>query len=106
MSDPTFGVRATTVGEKADVRVVGDLDVATAPELLQRLSDMLSDGIQVMTLDLSELEFVDSSGLSALVRALECQREKGGDVVLKAPSPSTRRVLEITGLLQVFTVIP
>ncbi len=52
------------------------------------------------------LEFVDCHGLGVLVRALKCTREGGGDMYLAAPQRQVRWVLEITGLIKVFSVYP
>ena len=57
-----------------------------------------------MTVDLSELAFVDSTGLSVLITGLKRLREAGGDMALRSPQPGTRRVLEITGLTEVFSI--
>ncbi len=57
-----------------------------------------------MVLDLSELRFIDSSGLNHLVKALKRQRERGGEVVLHAPSAQTLRVLDLVGLTTLFTI--
>jgi len=54
--------------------------------------------------NLADLDFIDSTGLSALVDGLERQRELGGDLTLHSPSPSIMRVLEITGLKSVFVL--
>ncbi len=53
---------------------------------------------------MSDLEFIDSTGLHQLVIALERQREAGGDVVLRSPRPHVMRVLAIAGLSGVFDV--
>jgi anti-sigma B factor antagonist len=56
-------------------------------------------------LDLSQLGFVDSTGLSEFVAALKHCRERDGDVVLRSPTPTATRVLNISGLDQVFTIV-
>lgn len=58
-----------------------------------------------MTVDLSDVGFIDSTGMGALVDGLKRMREAGGGMVLRSPGPSTRKVLEITGLDQVFRII-
>ena len=85
-------------------RLVGELDLFTAPGLHERLSTLFDEGVRTLTLDLSELEFIDSTGLAELVVALKRHREGGGDVVLRCPRPSTAKVLEISGLDRVFVV--
>jgi anti-sigma B factor antagonist len=50
------------------------------------------------------MDFIDSSGLGVFVGALKRIRERSGDLELRGLQPSTRKVLEITGLTQVFTI--
>ncbi len=86
------------------IELLGELDMSTAPQLREQLLRVVSDGATLVTVDLSELAFVDSTGLSVLITGLKRLREKGGDMALRSPSPGTRRVLEITGLTEVFPI--
>ena len=97
-----FSVAVTTVGGGATVRVTGDLDCYTAPQLRAALLALVEDGTQQVTLDIGGTQFVDSTGLSVLVGGLKRFREQGGNMVLKAPTPATRKLFEITGLHTVF----
>lgn len=94
----TFDVVVVRTGRAAVVQVQGELDLSTAPRLRQELVTLADDGVLDVTVDLADIGFIDSSGLSALVAAHRRLREQGGDLGLRAPSPSTRKVLEITGL--------
>jgi anti-sigma B factor antagonist len=93
-----FRVSAETGGEGALVRLSGELDIATAPHLEDELNGLLDRGVRHVTLDLAELSFMDSKGLHALVRARERLAGRQGDLVVQAPSPNARRILEISGL--------
>lgn len=86
------------------IHLVGELDMSTAPQLREELLQLASDGAQTVTVDLSELEFIDSTGLSVLITGLKRLRQGGGDMALRSPTPGTRRVLEITGLTEVFPI--
>lgn len=97
-------VTITQAGTAAVVRLSGDLDVATAPGLWEQLLGLSGQGVRAVTLDLAELDFIDSSGLSVLVAASKHLRERDGDLMLLSPKPSTRKVLEITGLTDVFAI--
>jgi anti-sigma B factor antagonist len=80
------------------VHIDGELDPHTAP-LLQREIDALVDaGTPTIVLDLSRLDFVDSSGLRVLIRAHQHALSNGGRFVLRNPSATALRLLEITGL--------
>lgn len=87
-----------------EVWLRGELDMATAPELRDELGQLASEDPAPVTIDLSDLTFIDSTGLSVLVGALKLLRQQGGDMVLRSPGPGTRKVLEITGLTEVFTI--
>lgn len=86
------------------IHLLGELDMSTAPRLREELLRLASDGATQVTVDLSGLAFVDSTGLSVLITGLKRLREAGGDMALRSPQPSTRRVLEITGLTEVFAI--
>ncbi|MFF5505031.1 STAS domain-containing protein [Streptomyces roseolus] len=82
----------------AVLTVGGELDMETAAGLEDRLSEQFGQGRRRLVLDLSALDFMDSSGLNVLIRAVNEVRESGGDLYLAAPTPPVRRILEITGV--------
>jgi len=75
-----------------EVWVSGELDMATAPLLRDRLADM---GRQPVTVDLSALTFIESAGLSVLARR---HRDVDGGLVLRGVGPAQMRVFAVTGL--------
>lgn len=87
-----------------EVRLLGELDMSTAPQLREELLRVIAGGARMVTVDLSELAFVDSTGLSVLITGLKRLRQQGGEMALRSPNPGTRRVLEITGLTEVFPI--
>jgi anti-sigma B factor antagonist len=96
---------AVTAGESvATVRISGDLDCYTSPQLRSVLVDLVEDGARHLTLDLGETQFVDSTGLSVLVGGLRRVRDHGGTMVVRSPTEATRELFEITGLKSVFDV--
>ncbi|MFJ9576446.1 STAS domain-containing protein [Streptomyces sp. NPDC101191] len=78
--------------------VEGELDMETADLLGAHLTEQLRQGRRRLVLDLSALDFMDSSGLNVLIRAVQKARDVGGDLYLAAPTPAVRRILEITGV--------
>ena len=87
------------------VRVVGEVDLASAPLLREALVDLIDgQGILSLRLDLAHLTFIDSTGIGVLVRALRAIRNKGGDLTVTNCRPSTVRILEIAGLSEIFGI--
>ncbi|MHB8507001.1 MAG: STAS domain-containing protein, partial [Acidimicrobiales bacterium] len=80
----------------------GELALETAPALRHRLHDALAEGTTQLVIDLGGLTFIDSTGITVLVDSLKQAQRLGGSMVLRHPTPATRRVLEITGLLGLF----
>lgn len=83
--------------------VRGELDMNTAPELDRRLEDPLASGDASIMLDLSECEFIDSTGIALIVRAWQrLDRDGGGEgrgrLVLYCINHQVRRLLKITGV--------
>jgi anti-sigma B factor antagonist len=74
-------------------RLVGELDLSSAPALTDALSELETDGSVV--LDLQELTFIDSSGIHAIFTQAAARE---GKLVLANPSPEIVRTLEIMGI--------
>jgi len=80
------------------------LDAEVAGELRNTLIDLIDEGARKLVLDLPAVDFIDSSGLGALVSALKRlkQADPSGDIRLADVQPSVRAVLEIIRLHRVF----
>jgi anti-anti-sigma factor len=92
--------------DHAVVALCGELDLFDAPAVATHLIAAVAAYGPSIIVDLAGLKFIDSCGLEVLVRALRWTREGGGDMFLAAPQQQARRVLEITGLIDVFSVYP
>jgi anti-anti-sigma factor len=88
----------------AEVGVRGEVDIHTCAELERTLTTLADKGVHVITLDLGEVAFIDSSGLRALVVGHKALQDHGGSLVVANPSSSTARLLEVTGLDGLFDV--
>jgi anti-anti-sigma factor len=99
LSDGEFGGYAV-------VTLRGELDLAAVPAVESHLIAAVAAYGPSIIVDLTGLEFIDARGLGVLVRVLKWTRERGGDVSLAAPQRQVRWVLEITGLIAVFSVYP
>jgi anti-sigma B factor antagonist len=100
-----FGVSiARTLGTVV-VRVTGELDATTAPDLRAALTDLIEgQGNLSVVLDASDLWFVDSAGLGVLIGAARRLHAVGGDFTISAPKPAITKVLEVTGADALFTI--
>jgi len=84
------------------VKIAGEVDISNTKRLGAVLEPMSSDPRLRVVFDLSELQFIDSSGLALLLAV--AQRVES--VALRSPSPVVRRIIEITGLGDVLPVEP
>ena len=90
----------------AVVALCGELDLLDASDVASHLIAAVAAYGPSIIVDLAGLKFIDSCGLGVLVRVLRWTRESGGDLSLAAPRRQVRRVLGITGLIDVFSVYP
>jgi anti-sigma B factor antagonist len=84
------------------VDVTGDLDMASAPALRQQVVQLLSQGARRIAIDLTATDFVDSTGLGALVAGLKRVRTHDGELVVVCPEQRLRRIFELTDLVSAF----
>ncbi|HEY4854866.1 MAG TPA: STAS domain-containing protein [Streptosporangiaceae bacterium] len=87
------------------VALRGELDIADAVSVAAALAAVAARDLEIIV-DLTGLEFIDSSGVAALARGRKHARLAGGDLVLAAPQEQVLRVLTLTRLIEVFPVHP
>ena len=93
-------------GSHCLVTLVGDLNMFSAPEFRVNLVKQLESGVKRFLLDLSDLAFVDSSGIGVLVSFVSMARKtEGAKIVLCGLNPQIRSIFEVTRLLSVFNVV-
>jgi anti-anti-sigma factor len=97
----SFAIEAEPDGRRVVLRVRGDVDIATAPALRQRLAEAIAS-CEGVVVDLDEVGFMDSTGLGVLVAAHNRAASGGGRLVLARPQRLVRNALR---LVQVDTVI-
>ena len=98
-------VRTRCVDEHtAIVNITGEMDVYTTPQAKAAMLDLLEKGYYHLVVNLQQTEYLDSTALGMLVGTLKRLRERGGDLRLVAPAPRIRRLLEITRLINVFSI--
>jgi anti-sigma B factor antagonist len=98
---PILAVNDELVGETRVVRCVGEIDMASAPALRERISSLQIDGPPNLVLDLTGVTFIDSLGLGALIGAHKRARVLQGSLRM-VPGDAARRVLAATALDRVF----
>jgi anti-sigma B factor antagonist len=101
-------IRTTPPGRGGDpsvVTVVGELDLATSPLLVTELDQVRALGSGLVVVDLSACEFIDSSGLNALVNAHSELEGNGRRLIVVCHDPKILKVLEIAGLDQVLEIV-
>lgn len=87
------------------VRMAGEIDCYTAPELKEHLFAVVDDRpIARLDVDMAAVDFIDSTGLGVLVTALQRLRSDGGELHLRNLQPGTAKVFEMTGLATAFHV--
>ncbi|MET9533629.1 MULTISPECIES: STAS domain-containing protein [unclassified Streptomyces] len=104
MSLLTVTARSAATGPVLEV--AGELDHMTAPDLRRAVHHLALVAGQLLVLDLTNLEFCDSSGISALLAARNLATEHGAGTALAAVPAHITRILRITGLDRVFTLHP
>lgn len=97
---------ARVEGDDLVIVLAGELDPHTAPLLEHEIADGLADEVSPkrVVLDVAELGFMDSSGLRVIIRAHQELEARGASLVLRSPSDTVLRLLEITDLRNHLTV--
>lgn len=109
-STPPSGASAVPIevthhDDRTVVSVRGDVDAVVAPVLRARLFEVIDSSTTAVRLDMAEVDFLDSVGISVLVGAFNRADDAGIAFELAAVPPSSLRVLEITRLTDVFTIV-
>jgi len=95
-----FGVTDEHVDERTHVVAPrGEVDTVTAPQLGRRLLSLADEGKTRVVVDLSEVTFMDSTGIGVLLNAVRQLRLRHGGLVLVCPTERILRPFEITGLV-------
>ena len=93
-------------GAIAIFRLAGDLDLKDAPGLNEKLLGRAKGKGPQAVVNLAELRYIDSAGLSVLIGALKAYTAAGGRLLLVAPRAEVRHILKITRLDQHFSLHP
>jgi anti-sigma B factor antagonist len=102
-SNGPFAVERKDHGEVAVAVLHGELDIASADQL-QRVLDGIVVERRSGLVDMTDLRFIDSSGLSVLIRAWKALEAQGQTLAMVAPVAAVRRVLGVSGLDALFRI--
>jgi anti-sigma B factor antagonist len=97
-----FAVEVTSGASGSVVRLAGELDLATVPDLDACLAALDAD----IVVDMTAVTFIDSTGLHGLIAAHQQAAQRSRSFVLRSPSEQVAKVLHATGVDQVLTVKP
>jgi len=107
MTIPVAPFRCDVIPERDRVRVApaGELDLATAPQFARTIEELLASGFDHVVVDLTSLDFIDSSGIHLLLSLQDSADAGRVRLRLRPGPPSVQRRLELTGVLNRFDVI-
>jgi anti-sigma B factor antagonist len=94
----------TSLGGADVIRLPERLTMANAADHRHAIRDLVDQGHARLVMELGQVEFVDSSGLSVLVSAMKAARAAGGEVVLANLTPQVQALVELTRLHHLFEI--
>lgn len=98
-----YRVTLIELDDETVIEVAGEIDIVAQDRLRALTLEARARGHRLV-IDLSETTFMDSTGLRVLLEAWRSQAEAGSEMVLRAPSPAVRTLLEITGVRDVLPI--
>jgi len=103
--EDTITVRTELVSENCIlISLAGRFDTASVNTMKEVFKDLIGGAVTKVIVDMSQVSFVDSAGLSALVSALKLVRRIGGDMVIAGMQPQAETVFSLTMLDQVIPI--
>jgi anti-anti-sigma factor len=103
--DSDFSVEERNQGDAWVLAASGELDLRTSPELEDRLDRVWLAGAELVILDLRQIDFMDSTGLRVLLAAHQRAQESGRRFALVRGADQVERVLTLTGVRDMLTVV-
>lgn len=91
-------------GDVAIIDLTGEVDAYTSARFREVMMDIIEDGGEKLVVSMAKVEYIDSSGLGALVGGLKRTSERNGRIILVCDRIQVRKVFEITGLEKVFPI--
>ena len=104
MTDLRSRTEESDITDPSVVMLRGEIDMATAPAVNVTVASRLRAGCRDLTIDLSDVTFIDSQGFNALLKAHVALAADGGELRLRSPSQAVTRALRLAGLDQLLPV--
>ena len=106
-ASPSFDLNEESLDAQTHlIAVRGEVHVSTAPEFSERLNDAIAGGKTGVVIDMTGVDFIDSTGLSVLLNALRRVTRQQGTLALAVSNPTVLRLFEITRLDSTFDILP
>jgi anti-sigma B factor antagonist len=106
-ASPSFDLNEESLDPQTHlIAVRGEVHVSTAPEFSERLNDAIAGGKTGVVIDMTGVDFIDSTGLSVLLNALRRVTRQQGTLALAVSNPTVLRLFEITRLDSTFDILP
>jgi anti-sigma B factor antagonist len=88
------------------VHLKGEIDLHVSPTVTTALNEVIDKKPERLVVDLSEVSYIDSAGLAALIQAMQKMEGYGGKFMLSGLQETVRSIFEISRLDQVFQIFP
>jgi anti-sigma B factor antagonist len=105
-AEPTFDISTTDEGRAVVVTVHGEIDLSTHDQLAAALHRAVAPPARQIVVDLSDVGFLDSSGIRTLVIGWRQAEGQGMSFALRKPRPVVLKVLRLTGVDQALAILP
>ncbi|MCH2140038.1 MAG: STAS domain-containing protein [Phycisphaerales bacterium] len=102
--DAKLSITIETCDNHLRVSPVGEVDLASSPELRRSLQQALANSEGMVVVDLSGVPYMDSSGVATLVEALQICRKQSRELILARPTDRVESIFTISKLDSVFTI--
>jgi anti-anti-sigma factor len=99
---PGFGIERAGLAGASGIVVSGEVDISTAPQLADTLDDAIRESDGAFVVDLSGLDFLDSTGVSVFVRARALLGRDERPLLMVCPPGPARRIFEVAGIVDLF----
>jgi anti-sigma B factor antagonist len=101
---PLLAITARPLGGAPCLALAGELDIAEVQRLEHAVEEAVAGSVGAFAIDLTELEFLDSSGIRVLLRARALLAREERSFLLVCPFGPVRRAIELTGVSDLFTI--